>query len=77
MTNSQKNNAISIAILIAVMSPMLVHFINNMNAGISGPDLIYKIIYAPIGLWVIWAAPQGKLYWEFFNESDQDKVTEE
>ena len=70
MTSSQKNYVISIIIIIAVAMPMLVHLIQNSLAGINGPDLIYQIVYTPLGLWAIWAAPQGKLYYEFFPEEE-------
>lgn len=55
------------------MLPMLVHLVQNMNAGKSGADLIYKIVYGPLFLWIIWAAPKGKLYYEFFPEDDETK----
>lgn len=73
MTNSQKNYAISGIIIITVAMPMLVHLIQNSLAGINGPDLIYQIVYTPLGLWGIWAAPLGKLHHEFFPEEDAEK----
>jgi hypothetical protein len=74
LTNAQKNKIILFGIVSIVMLPMFIHLIQNMNAGISGADLIYKIVYAPVVLWAIWAAPQGRLYFEFFPE---DEATDE
>lgn len=77
MTNFQINNAISLGIIFAIWLPMFIHLVNNAKAGVNGPDLIYQIIYFPLGLYAIWAGVTGNLHWQFFEEKDGESSEKE